>query len=154
MLQQGNNILDQLFQQTLSLPFRTPVNTAIYTDYLLYVKKPMDLSTLRQNWNKNVYSGIDELAEDIRLMFKNCYAYNMEGSALVVQAKQLEAFFETLLESDDAADQQPKLGGLTLEEYENARDMLIRLTTQPNAYFFTRPVDPLRFRPEPVRTRA
>lgn len=54
-------------------------------DYLKVIGgKPMDLNTIRKNLtgNINIYRNADVVAEDIRLVFTNCMAYNEEKDPL------------------------------------------------------------------------
>jgi hypothetical protein len=48
-------------------------------DYPQIVKQPMDLSTVMKRLTSNSYSSIDKAADDVRLIWKNCMAYNADG---------------------------------------------------------------------------
>ena len=82
-------------------------------DYPIYVKKPMDLGTVKSNLQKGVYRNHLQAAEDIRLVWTNCMKYNMEGSDLYVLAKRLQGQFEERYN-------RPKTSGL-LEDLEPER---------------------------------
>lgn len=60
--------------------FSTPVDQKLVTDYSVYVRKPMDLSTIRSKLEPPVgppkYNSYFEFVEDIRLVFSNAIAYN------------------------------------------------------------------------------
>jgi len=49
-------------------------------DYPQVVKKPMDLSTIRKKLKQDKYSTIEEVIEDLNLIWENCRAYNQLGS--------------------------------------------------------------------------
>ena len=61
------------------------------TDYLLVVKKPMDLRTCKTLLRKGKYGSYGELFSDIELIWSNCKAYNTEGSDIYDLACQMEA---------------------------------------------------------------
>jgi Bromodomain len=42
------------------------------TDYPIIVKKPMDLGTIKKKIKKKEYSTIQEAADDVQLVWKNC----------------------------------------------------------------------------------
>ena len=46
------------------------------TDYLTIIKKPMDLSTVRTNLDNNEYDYIEEVLNDLQLIWDNCKLYN------------------------------------------------------------------------------
>lgn len=54
-----------LHDKKSSQPFKQPVDTNTYTDYLQKVKKPMDLSTIIKNLKNGVYSYASEIHSDL-----------------------------------------------------------------------------------------
>jgi len=63
-------------------PFREPVawqELGLF-DYPQVVKKPMDLGLVKQKITEGKYKSIHECAEDVRLIWRNCKAYNADGS--------------------------------------------------------------------------
>ena len=50
---------------------------------------------LQKKLEKNEYKTVMEFAEDVRLIFTNCYRYNSPETDVVAMAKQLEAAFES-----------------------------------------------------------
>ena len=54
----------------------------------------MDLGTMRRKMDAHEYSSAPEFAEDMRLIFSNCYRYNAPGTEVYEAARQLSAEFE------------------------------------------------------------
>ena len=60
------------------------------TNYLIIIKKPMDLLTLKTNLEKGVYKSYDEFFADMTQIWTNCKLYNQQGSSIYIQAEKLE----------------------------------------------------------------
>ena len=56
------------------------------TDYPQIIKKPMDLSTVLKKIKQDKYSTIEEVIDDIVLIWDNCRTYNQSGSVIIKQA--------------------------------------------------------------------
>jgi len=78
-----NSILKELLAKKHALP-----------DYHEIIKKPMDLGTVKQKMDSREYRSPQEFAEDVRLIFTNCYRYNPPESDVVMMAKKLQDVFE------------------------------------------------------------
>ena len=52
-------------------------------DYPSIVKHPMDVSTIKKNLKNIKYSTLQEIFNDIQLIWDNCKLYNMEGSVII-----------------------------------------------------------------------
>lgn len=65
------------------------------TDYPQIITRPMDLRTLKSNFDKGKYFTATEVAEDTRLIFTNAMTYNAPGSKIYAQANSLGDFFES-----------------------------------------------------------
>ncbi|CAH8480261.1 unnamed protein product [Schistosoma haematobium] len=63
-------------------------------DYYDVVKKAMDLSTIKTKLESGQYHTKYDFADDVRLMFNNCYKYNGEDSEVARVGKQLQAIFD------------------------------------------------------------
>jgi len=63
-------------------------------DYLIIVKEPMDLGTIKTNLYANVYHSHAEVAKDIRLVFRNACLYNPPLHPVHEAAKHLLDYFE------------------------------------------------------------
>mmetsp|Transcript_34666 Transcript_34666/g.83734 ORF Transcript_34666/g.83734 Transcript_34666/m.83734 type:complete len:234 (-) Transcript_34666:329-1030(-) len=77
-------------------PFRVPVawKELGLTDYPQLIKKPMDLGTVKTKIDAGKYSSINDAADDVRLVWKNCMTYNADGSDFFLLAKALSKRFE------------------------------------------------------------
>jgi len=80
-------------------PFERPITKQEAPDYLLCVKTPMDLSTIRSRMDGNIYySRNQEILDDIRLVFSNCFQYNQEDAEEYKCAVRLEKYFDKELD--------------------------------------------------------
>ena len=72
------NILDVLWHKKGAEFFTSPVDWKKYNllDYPTIVTNPMDLGTIKSNLNAGLISNFDEFCSLVRLVFRNCYAYN------------------------------------------------------------------------------
>lgn len=82
--------------ESFNYPFLEPVDPVALNcpTYFDYVKEPMDLSTIQNKLNNNLYENADQFESDVRLTFKNCYAFNPEGTAVNMMGHRLEAVFD------------------------------------------------------------
>ena len=76
--------------------FNVPVDHIRFSlkDYLIVVKEPMDLGTIKTNLYANVYHSHAEVARDIRLVFRNACLYNPPLHPVHEAAKHLLDYFE------------------------------------------------------------
>lgn len=63
-------------------------------DYPEIVKRPIDLTTIRNKCQAMEYSTANEFADDMRLLFSNCFRYNPPGDPVHEAGKKLQAEFE------------------------------------------------------------
>lgn len=61
-------------------------------DYPLIIKKPMDLSTVKKNLKNSKYSSVEEIFEDLTLIWDNCRTYNMSDSPVYHHADIMERY--------------------------------------------------------------
>ena len=54
----------------------------------------MDLGTIKKKLDKNKYNDASEVAEDVRLVWKNCMTYNADGSDFYNLAESFSKRFE------------------------------------------------------------
>ena len=73
-----NKLLDILFNDPFAYDFLTPVDFVSLNilDYPTIVKHPMDLGTVKEKLNSDKYKSIDEVINDINLVWENCHLYN------------------------------------------------------------------------------
>jgi bromodomain-containing factor 1 len=65
-----------------AVSFLKPVDYKVLglVDYPFIIKNPMDLSTVRKKIKSDKYSSIEEVLEDLMLIWENCRTYNQAGS--------------------------------------------------------------------------
>lgn len=80
----------------INFPFLAPVDTVALNipNYDEIVKEPMDLGTIQSKLANNQYENGDEFERDVRLVFKNCYAFNPEGTDVNMMGHRLESVFD------------------------------------------------------------
>mmetsp|Transcript_9830 Transcript_9830/g.16376 ORF Transcript_9830/g.16376 Transcript_9830/m.16376 type:complete len:208 (+) Transcript_9830:52-675(+) len=103
-LKQMDKLVKQLFQMSDSYAFREPVDYKGLglPDYPKVIKKPMDLGTVKANLKKGGYNDAQECADDIRLIWSNCMAYNEDGSEVYLMAERMDKKFDELFSALDA----------------------------------------------------
>lgn len=81
--------------ETVSWPFLLPVDPVEQgiPTYFDVIKEPMDLSTMQKKLNEGIYYTGDEFEADFRLMLRNCYTFNPEGTPVNVLGHKVEEFF-------------------------------------------------------------
>ena len=94
-----NNILKELLSQKykdLNWPFRQPVDPVVLglPDYYQIIKEPIDLGTIRKKMDNREYNNGVVFANDVRLVFSNCYKYNPPDNEVVQLAHKLQDIFE------------------------------------------------------------
>merc|ERR1712179_252514 len=87
-------------------PFDRPITKADAPDYHLCVRYPMDLGTIRGKLNDMQYTSNQEVINDIKLVFSNCYSYNMEDTEEYGCAERLEKFFTSELKAQGLVDEE------------------------------------------------
>ena len=75
-------------------PFYEPVSLETYPDYLEIIKKPIDLTTIKNKIETGQYRTVKPFVKDMRLMITNCYRYNKPEAPIIEQARKLRDFFE------------------------------------------------------------
>lgn len=65
-----------------------------YPDYYRVIREPIAMSTLRKRATSNYYKSVAQYREDWKLMFKNAFTYNQEGSWVYVDAEEMERVFD------------------------------------------------------------
>ena len=91
--------LDELHKPkhySFAMPFYYPVDPVALNipTYHSIIKKPMDLSTMQTKLKTGQYENAKEFEADMRLMFKNCYKFNIIGDPTYVAGQQLEELFD------------------------------------------------------------
>jgi hypothetical protein len=139
--------VEKLRNHQSAAPFLLPVDTNLYPNYTIIVKRPMDLTTIQRRINSGYYNSLTDVIVDVRQIFSNCYLYNMEDSPVYDMAKRLEAYFNhDLLPNLNQSQHwnEPEFEGLEKKDRRCAEVMITKLLSQPFSYFFAAPVDPIR----------
>lgn len=79
-------LLQGLFDNSESTDFREPVpwQELNLVDYPEVVQYPMDLGTVRKKLQIGSYGSVEEVLDDIQLIWDNCKAYNAKGTVLII----------------------------------------------------------------------
>ncbi|CAM6014853.1 unnamed protein product [Sphagnum balticum] len=92
-------LLKRVMKMSEAEPFNEPVDPVALgiPDYFTIVKKPMDLGTIRNRLEKGeVYRTVEEVLEDVALVWSNCRMYNAKGDPILDFLHAVEATFSTL----------------------------------------------------------
>ncbi|CAK4714500.1 hypothetical protein LEN26_008228 [Aphanomyces euteiches] len=81
-------------------PFHEPVDVSVVTDYLDFVKHPIDLSTIQKKIEDNQYPTKAAFKDDLILMCENCLSYNSSETNYYKAAKDLLEFVKKKVTSD------------------------------------------------------
>ncbi|KAL2980028.1 hypothetical protein AAZX31_13G204700 [Glycine max] len=89
-------ILKSLMSHSYSWVFLKPVDPVALSipDYFTIISHPMDLGTIKSKLERNIYSGTEEFADDVRLTFSNAMKYNPPGNDVHMMAKELSKIFD------------------------------------------------------------
>lgn len=90
--------LKKLINSKCSLPFRRPVDAELLglPNYHTIIRKPIDLSKIREKMEKGEYKSALEFEFDIQLMINNCFVYNSPEDTVYGLAKDLQNIFGKL----------------------------------------------------------
>lgn len=80
---------------SFNYPFLEPVDPVSMNipTYFDYVKEPMDLGTIASKLSNWEYQTLEQFESDVRLVFKNCYAFNPDGTIVNMMGHRLEEVF-------------------------------------------------------------
>lgn len=86
------NLVKFLESQNESLEFLQPVDYEALNlhDYPVIIRKPMDLSTVRDKINNSDYETFEDALNDLLLIWENCRTYNPSNSIIYHQAEAME----------------------------------------------------------------
>ncbi|KAJ2048033.1 hypothetical protein GGH13_009109, partial [Coemansia sp. S155-1] len=81
----------------IAYPFLEPVDPVAMNcpDYFTIIKDPMDLTTIKTRLERDEYMSPLQFESDMRLMLRNCYAYNPPGHPVHEAGRALEAMFDS-----------------------------------------------------------
>ncbi|ESW19952.1 hypothetical protein PHAVU_006G168500 [Phaseolus vulgaris] len=89
-------ILKSLMSHPYSWVFSKPVDPVALNipDYFTIISHPMDFGTIKTKLERNIYSGTEEFADDVRLTFSNAMKYNPPSNDVHLMAKELCKIFD------------------------------------------------------------
>ena len=93
--------------------------------YFQIIKKPMDMMTIKQRLQNNVYERAKDFEEDFRLIFKNCFKFNPDGDLVNASGHQLEELFSKKWATKDewlAAREPPSVTQSDADEDEDEEE--------------------------------
>lgn len=93
------HLLNDMQNHGSSWPFTQPVNRDEVADYYEVIKEPMDLSTMEEKHEKDLYPTPEDFIRDARLIFDNCRKYNNETTPYAKSANKLEKFMWAQIKS-------------------------------------------------------
>mmetsp|Transcript_16564 Transcript_16564/g.36113 ORF Transcript_16564/g.36113 Transcript_16564/m.36113 type:complete len:270 (+) Transcript_16564:254-1063(+) len=95
-LKRITKIVNSLLANEDCAPFREPVDWRELElfDYPQIITNMMDLGTVKRRLERGNYSTTHQVAEDIRLVWRNCMTYNADGSDFWLLAKSYARRFE------------------------------------------------------------
>lgn len=90
--------LDEMHKQkhyNYVMPFYYPVDPVALNipSYHEVVRKPMDLSTVQSKLKTGQYENAKEFESDVRLIFKNCFRFNIPGDPTYICGQRAEEIF-------------------------------------------------------------
>ena len=95
-------LLARICEDPYCVSFFDPVDTDLYDDYLDMVETPMCLKDIQEKVERGVYKGFNFLQKfmnDLRLIWKNCKAYNLYKSQIWYTAHVMSMMSERLYQS-------------------------------------------------------
>ncbi|CAI7631665.1 unnamed protein product [Penicillium glandicola] len=92
-------VLDEMHKQkhySWVMPFYYPVDPVALNipTYHSVIKNPMDLSTAQSKLKTGQYENAKEFENDVRLIFKNCYRFNLRGDPTFTCGQRAEEIFD------------------------------------------------------------
>ena len=86
------HLLNDMQNNSNAWPFQQPVNKDEVLDYYDVIKEPMDLATMEEKHEKDLYPTPEDFIRDAKLIFDNCRKYNNESTPYAKAAGRLERF--------------------------------------------------------------
>merc|ERR1712106_329843 len=103
-----DDLLKELMRHDDGWAFDRPITKQDAPDYHLYIKTPMDLQTIRTRLNgMSHYDKNQEVIDDVKLVFSNCYQYNQDYAEEYKCAERLEKYFKGELKKQGIIDEKP-----------------------------------------------
>lgn len=92
----ASKVVNKLTLHDAAALFNEPVDIETLPDYTKVVRHPMDLRTIWEKLESSKYSSLKAVDHDIRTVFKNCFAYNLNNSYATDEGKKLEKYYNNI----------------------------------------------------------
>ena len=119
------HLLNDLQNHQSAWPFTHPVNKDEVADYYDVIKEPMDLSTMEEKHERDLYPTPEDFLKDAKLIFNNCRQYNSETTPYAKSANRLEKFMwqqiRAIPEWSVGGVALPALAAIALSKFEHMR---------------------------------
>jgi hypothetical protein len=94
-------VINCLYESNESFDFREPVDWKGMglTDYPAVIKYPMDLSTILKKLKDEKYLKVEDVLDDLQLIWDNCKTYNPDNSWIHSVAEKLERSFKKMVKN-------------------------------------------------------
>jgi len=79
-------------------------------DYFDVIKHPMDFARIRNKINRFEYNTADEILDDVRLIFSNCFTYNNPSTVVAIAGGELQRYFERRIHELNLVDAKSATG--------------------------------------------
>lgn len=86
------HLLNDMQNNSNAWPFQQPVNKDEVLDYYDVIKEPMDLATMEEKHEKDLYPTPEDFIRDAKLIYDNCRKYNNESTPYAKAANRLERY--------------------------------------------------------------
>ncbi|CAI5756342.1 unnamed protein product [Candida verbasci] len=134
------DVMNHEFEEgILSGPFLEEVDQSIYTDYSVYVSKPMAFNTIISNLERkklftpkvSLLENFEKFRQITLLIFSNAKAYNNEDSQIYQDANLLESYFNEKFNEWKSKIDRPKIK-LNLKPKKEVEEEKIEIKEEPN----------------------
>lgn len=94
-------LLNQIEKDPKALPFMEPVDWKALDlqDYPKIVKRPIDISTIKETLKNKKYETYDQFFGDIQLIWDNCKNYNIAESEIYRMAEDMERMTKKMIQT-------------------------------------------------------
>lgn len=90
----ARKVISKLHSHDAGSIFHEPVDASLFPDYPTIVEKPIDLRTISEKLESGQYNSLQQVDDDLTLMFNNCYTYNAPVTFVHQQGKRLERYYK------------------------------------------------------------
>lgn len=92
------SVFDKLQTHPSYFAFGAPVNAELLQipTYHEIIRRPMDFGTIRERYNKGGYDNPNQILRDVKLVFYNCYLFNLPDDVVTQMGRDLQTEFNRL----------------------------------------------------------